>query len=190
MLTESWIGKPKPVLTKADFVRRYHLGEFGNHSPTWGTPLEFAEANYRQGLVHLRNRVAGGETFYNVEPDAALRWWQNVPTHPELWYCSAMAPHEHNLLQGEVWDGPGGLYLHGSYEIGVPMRDALAVSAFDCIGLEARRRLRQVFNDLSWEWLQWLIAEYEDHVIEFSAFSCCWGTIPGHNVVIWETRLY
>lgn len=188
----------KPVLTKRDMVERYRMGEFGNHSPTWNTLVDWWTEEpvpwTRYGrMFHIRNRVAGGPTFYNVDAGVLSQCWGEIARDcggEKNLYISAMAPHEHNLLQGEVWDGPGGLYLHGSYEIGVPMRDALAVSAFDCTGLEARMRLRQVFNDLSWEWLQWLIAEYEDHVIEFSAFSQCWGTVPGHNVVIWEVRRY
>lgn len=189
MLTESWIGKSKPVLTKADFVRRYRLGEFGNHSPTWGTLGEYLDSNY-SGRVHIRNRVAGGPTYYNLSQIAVIATFKYVPYNPKNWYISAMAPHEHNLIQGEVWDGPGGLYLHGSFERNLPMRDALTVAPLDWHGLQARMLLRSVMNDLSWNWFQWLLEAYPDHVIEFSAFSQCWGTVPGHNVVIWEVRNY
>lgn len=182
-------SKHWPIDSKSKFVRLYQLGEFGNHSPTWDTPMEFAEANYRQGLVHLRNRTAGRETFYNLDPLVALCQWAGMD-NPLQFYCSAMAPHEHNLLQGEVWDGPWGLNLHGTYEIGPPMRDALSVSPFDCTGLEAKLSLRRVMNDKSWEWFQYLLEAYPEHVIEFSAFNCCWGTRPAENVVWWEVRKY
>jgi len=179
-------------------VERYRAGEFGNHSPTWLTLEDFLRQRPDDGYFHIRNRVAGGPTWYNVHAyDVAFRWQQltegldgATPVAPSSLYISAMAPHEHNLLQGEVWQGPWGLNLHASYEIGVPMRDALSVSPFDCTGLEARLRLQQVMNDLSWEWFQWLLEAYPDHVIEFSSFSVCWGTVPGHNTVFWEIRKY
>lgn len=188
----------KPVLTKRDMVNRYRAGEFGNHSPTWGTLADWWTEDpvpwVRYGrMFHIRNRVAGGLTFYNVDAGILSRYWNDIAKEcggEKNLYISAMSPHEHNLLQGEVWDGPGGLYLHGTYEIGMPMRDALSVSPFDCTGLEARLRLQQVMNDLSWEWFQWLLEAYPDHVIEFSSFNVCWGTVPGHNTVFWEVRKY
>src|SRR4029079_14257562 len=57
-----------PVLTKGDFVQRYKQGEFGNASPTWNTFDEYLAANY-SGQLHIRNRVAGGPSWYNVPSD-------------------------------------------------------------------------------------------------------------------------
>ena len=181
---------PRPVLSKADMVRRYSAHEFGNRSPTWQTPGELVASQVDpKGKVHLRNRVAGGETFYNIEALEALIVWMAMPD-PSRFYCSMMAPHEHNLLQGEVQDGPGGLYLHGTFERNLPMRDALAKSAYNWRGLQAKILLQQVMNDKSWEWFQYLLEAYPEHVIEFSAFNCCWGTRPAENVVWWEIRRY
>lgn len=177
----------RPVLSKRQFVEEYVKGTFGNRAPTWSTPREL-DKSYYDGLVHLRNRTAGGPTFYNITVEEALIAWEAM-VQQDNWYCSGMAPHKHNLFQGEVWDGPGGLYLHGSFDKNVPMREAL-VHARDWTGLMAKQILDWAFNDLSRQWLDYLLEEYEDHVIEFSAFGICWGTVPGHNVVIWETRRY
>jgi hypothetical protein len=185
----------RPVLSKADMVRRYQANEFGNRSPTWDTPEEYCDHHHRNhsfmvnDTVHLRNRVAGGDTFYNLDGWSAYRRWI-TQSQPQNWYLSLMAPHQYNLLQGEVQRGPWGLYLHGSFEKDLPMRDALAKSSYNWQGLSAGILLQQVMNDLSWEWFNYLLEAYDDppHVIEFSAFSKCWGTVPGHNVVIWEVR--
>ena len=69
------------VNSKHDFVRRYWEGEFGNGAPTWNTLADWArETNdsdnpevlhdlERKGvLYHVRNRVAGGPTHYDVKP--------------------------------------------------------------------------------------------------------------------------
>lgn len=177
----------KPVLTKRDMVVRYQTGEFGNRAPTWDTPEELAKSGYHD-LVHLRNRVAGGETFYNLQPFMALDSWK-LKANPRNWYCSAMAPHEYNLVQGEVQRGPGGLLLYYSTARFVPMREALR-TARQVVGLSVKLILDAYLNDLSRQWLDYLLETYEDHVIEFSAFSVCWGTVPGHNTVIWEVRKY
>ena len=57
-------------------------------------------------------------------------------------------------------------------------------------GLSATQILQAKMNDLSWQWLNYLLEEYPDHVVEFSCFSKCWGTVPGYNTVFWEVRRY
>lgn len=179
----------KPVLTKADFVRRYQAGEFGNHSPSWDTPHEMAVAVDPHTLVHLRNRVAGGSTYYNITAADAWDLWTEMGPKIGQWYCSAMAPTRSTILQGEVMEGPWGLNLTWTH-IRKPMRDALAVYQEYDTGLTAKHLLQRSMNDLSWEWLQYLLESYPDHVIEFSVYDHCWGTVPGHNTVFWECRRY
>ena len=70
----------KPVLNKKDFVKRYALGEFGNAAPTWETISEFLQSGYNRGLIHIRNRVVGGATYYNVESENVLRTWDLIMT--------------------------------------------------------------------------------------------------------------
>lgn len=179
---------PKPVLTKSNFVYRYQQGEFGNHAPTWLTLQDFMLSKY-PGLVHLRNRVAGGQTFYNLHPKHAESVWLHAEAQSQ-WYCSAMAPHRFNLFQGELHDGIWGWNLYGSFAKGLPMRDALAKSGRSYSHTQAKAIIDRFFNSASKAWIEYLLDTYPKHVIEFSAFSKCWGTVPGENVVIWEVRLY
>lgn len=179
----------RPVLSKADFVRRYQAGEFGNHSPTWDTPEELAKDAEPDALVHLRNRIAGGSTYYNIRAADAFDLWTEMGPQIPQWYCSAMAPTEHTIAQGEVMDGPWGLHLLWTF-VKKPMREALTQFHHTDVGLVARMRLRIGMNDLSYEWFQYLLEAYPDHVIEFSIYDHCWGTVPGHNTVFWEVRKY
>lgn len=188
-----YVGSPaKPVLSKQDFVRRYQNGEFGNHSPTWDTIVYFEmwlNATHQiDTLVHLRNREKGGRTFYNIKAYDALVLWHRF-SNPHLWYCSAMAPTEHTVFQGEVMLGPWGYNLTWT-RVPLPMREALAESSFYCNGLCAKLLLQRHLNDLSWEWLQHLLETYQDHVVEFSVYDYCWGTHPGYNTIFWEVRKY
>jgi hypothetical protein len=179
-----------PVLTKADFVRRYKRGEFGNASPTWHTPHEFIESNY-SGLVHLRNRVVGGTTHYNLAPSKVIVLW-NAQMYPELWYASGMAPHHCNVIQGEVQVMPsiGGITLMYSTVPGLPMREALAQETQYARGIIALCHLQRFLCPSSYQWLHTLLARYPGHVVEFSTFSRNWGTLPHYNTVFWEVRNY
>lgn len=186
----------KPVLTKADFVKRYQAGEFGNASPTWEGYAEWRRAQpWKNGigdLYHIRNRVAGGPTFYNVHWQQMEAAWVRACflQHPRDYYISAMAPTDKTTCQGEVSEGVWGLQLHYSLVPNKPMRAALAEGARDVTGLVASIVLGRFLNDLSYGWLRHLLEEYPSHVVEFSAYSVCWGTVPGHNTVFWEVRKY
>lgn len=182
----------EPVLTKADFCRRYARGEFGNASPTWENLLHWFynepwDAS-RFDWFHIRNRKPGGKTLYNVHRTEIDRQWYQL-TKREDWYISAMAPTSLTLIQGEVQRAPWGLYLYWS-NVKKPMREALAESSFHSTGLDALRLLQGTMNPESYEWLQYLLEEYPGHVVEFSVYDQEWGTVPGHNVVFWECRLY
>ena len=100
-----------------------------------------------------------------------------------------MAPTLRTVIQGEVMEGPWGLNLTWT-AVKKPMRDALAVTSLYNNGLYAKLLLRKHMNDLSYEWLQYLLETYPDHVVEFSVYDYCWGTVPGHNTVFWEVRRY
>ncbi len=176
-----------PVTSKHNFVGRYMAGEFGNRAPSWNTIKEFKTAKYR-GLVHLRNRVAGGPTYYDLRPQAALEKWE-WQANPKSWYCSAMAPTLKTLIQGEVQRGTAGIEFYYS-TMALPMRQALAVSAQTAYGIKALSLLDISVNAISYEWLMLLLERYPDHVVEFSAYGCCWGTVPGYNAVYWEVRKY
>lgn len=179
------------VLTKKEFVRLYAQGEFGNAAPTWNTLSEFLDSGYR-GNVHIRNRVAGGPTWYNTKSICAAPRWNKLVdegTDPGSLYISSMAPHDRGTIQGEVQQTEFGLSL--LWTIGtIPMREALATLQQQYFRINAKLLLQQYMNQRSYEWLQYLLRAYEGHVVEFSCFDICWGTVPGFNTVWWEVRKY
>lgn len=177
---------PRPVLTKRDFVRRYKLGEFGNAAPTWDSIGEWLDSGY-SGRVHIRSREAGDRTFYNVLGPVHA---QDCADQLEDYYVSAMAPHGKGLIQGEVQRSNNGLELYWT-SAHLPMREAFAkYGGVADTGLTAKLLLQKVMDPMSYEWLEYLLEAYPDHVVEFSSFGVNWGTIPNRNTVIWEVRKY
>ncbi len=179
-----------PVKTKSDFVRRYKAGEFGNHSPTWNTLKEFHRAtpSNSKGLFHLRCRTPGGATYYNLSESEVDYYWHKV--NPTDYYISGMAPHDKNLIQGEVQTIYGDLQLTCSTVPNKPMRDALAEHTQLARGIIAVSILKHFLCPNSYEWLNILLSRYPGHVVEFSTFSVNWGTLPNYNTSFWEVRLY
>lgn len=197
-----------PVLTKQDFVRRYKMGEFGNASPTYNTLQEFASACYpdwkSEDLYHIRNRIAGGPTFYDVPSrDVRRKWYalvnQGVPEG--TLYISAMAPTPLTLFQGEIIQADNVGYEGGQYQsnaglnliytqVKKPMRDALKEQSKYATGIMALELLRHYLDYNSQQWIAKLLDWYPSHTIEFSTYGKEWGTVPGFNTVFWEVRNY
>lgn len=183
------------VSTKKGFVRRYRNGEFGNRAPTWNNWEEF-EREYPDSYpsrLHLRNRIAGGTTHYDLEWHEAKSLWNEYALKglENNWYLSGMAPHQYNTIQGEIQEGiPFGLSLYYSLEPDLPMRDALAKSSHTAERMMAISYLKTFMCPNSWDWLKTLLDRYPCHVIEFSCFSINWGTLPNYNTVFWEVRNY
>lgn len=185
----------EPVLTKADFVRRYEQGEFGNHSLTWNTLYEW-QIDKRVdplALYHIRNRTPGGPTWYNIHAGSIRDSWNYLTGYgninPTSLYLSQMAPMHNTLIQGEVMRWTNVLYLTYSL-VPLPMREALAQSTKVAEGIIALELLRTFMCPKSYEWLWYLLEEYEDHVVEFTTFNQEWGTVSGFNTVWWEVRKY
>lgn len=182
----------KPVLSKRDFVARYALGEFGNSSPTWNTFDALKQnCHSKDGLYHIRNRIAGAVTWYDV-PYAELEqaWNQAVALYGRgNLYISEMCPTEKTTFQGEVRQSENHYDLTYT-TIALPMRQALAVCTNYADGIMASLLLQHFMCPKSHDWLQILLDRYPGHVVEFTCFSIQWGTLPGFNTVIWEVRGY
>lgn len=193
-----------PVLTKRDFVRRFNLGEFGNRTMTWdcidtlmqayGLFGQIADAD----LIHIRNRIAGGRTWYNVPMKYVADVYGNEVLasglEPRQVYFAQMAPTARTLIQGEIQqadinDGRHGLELLYS-TVRKPMRDALAESQRFVSGIIARELLRHYMDAGSFDWMNVLLERYPGHVIEFSVYDCCFGTVSSRNTIWWEVRRY
>lgn len=186
----------RPVKTKHDFVRRYKRGEFGNASPTWNNISEVkrdprANTLNPSGRWHIRNRIAGGPTWYNVSThDLDTMWVQACgKVGPENLYISCMAPHDRGTLQGEICRSDRFYDLTYTL-IKKPMREALAEMSIFQSGIGAIGIVRHYMDDPSYLALNELFDEYPGHTIEFSCFEIPWGTIPNRNTVFWEVRAY
>jgi hypothetical protein len=182
-------GKPKPVLNKTDFYERFYKGEFGNYGLMWSTLHEWWHSYYEYPIA-IRTLKPGGRCDYNIPRNEVFDRVSQF--HSEGWKelnFSAMAPTERTLLQGEALLTVGGLHLFVS-QLKLPMRDALKQGGFHANGIIAYRLLRETCDPDSYDWLQYLLENYEDHVVEFSTFECAWGMIERKNTVIWEVRKY
>lgn len=180
----------RPVKTKADFYRRFHAGEFGNHGPMWQSLDEYMASGYR-GPIAIRTKKRGGRCDYwlsrkdvpRIAREFEREGWGDIN-------FSAMSPHKYNTLQGEIHDGPRGVEGMLSEVKGLPMRPAMADHSFASFGLECRVLLRSSMTIDDYEHLIGLLDRYPGHVVEFAAFSVPWGVIPGMRTVIWEVRHY
>lgn len=188
------LSKNYPINTKRKFVRLYKQGIFGNASPTWDTLEEWLDGfnQHGRGLFHIRNRVAGRPTYYNLSSKELEYRWHSLACHvdPTSLYISEMAPHEVGTIQGEIQRTFRGLELYWT-SASKPMREAFEYfGGATWIGLVAKLYLQKYMDPASYEWLEYLLDAYPDHVIEFSCFERNWGTIPGRNTVWWEVRAY
>ena len=181
----------RPVLTKKDFYRRYYQGEFGNTSYMWSNFLEWESSGYSK-LVAIRTLRPKGRCDYFIPNwDVAFRWNDFIDNgyHPEELNISAQIPEEDKLCQGEVSIVDGKLHAWLSEDLR-PMRSALRENSFHLKGFKAHWYLKAKLCHNSWEWLWYLLENYPGHTVEFSTLRYSWGTIPGHNTIIWEVRKY
>lgn len=180
-----------PVLTKADFVARFLKNEFGNRTQNWDTYDEFQQSGY-QGLVHIRNRIAGAKTWYNVPACDVLYEMRQIITYGEAeekdLYLAAMAPTSETTFQGEVFRSEQGLALYYS-TVPKPMRDSLLEGGTQVYGLTAKLFLEHYLDAVDYDWIQELLNRYQDHVVEFSCYNIRTGTL-NRRCIIWECRLY
>lgn len=180
-----------PVLSKSDFVRRFQLGEFGNKTQNWDTYDEFRQSGY-QGLIHIRNREAGAKTWYNILAADVFYELRQIIAHGEATedklYFAAMAPTSETVIQGEVYRSEQGLALYYS-TIPKPMRESLTEGGKQIMGLTAKLFLEHYLDVDDYDWIQELLDRYQDHVVEFSCYNVCCGTL-NRRTIIWEVRMY
>lgn len=182
-----------PVNTKRDFAKRYANGEFGNRTRTWTSIKSMLEDSppHHSSLYHIRNKVAGGVTFYDVPGEDLCDKWEAVMMsgyNPTDFYISEMAPTDKTLFQGEIYYEGGEMCIFGS-RAKMTMREALKDSGKTYRGLEALSTLRVFCDHWSSLHIDHLINCYPGHVIEFSTYSQRCGT-EMLNTVIWEVRNY
>lgn len=191
--------RPRPVLTKTDFVQRYIQGEFGNASPSWSTPKQFLHEEWKytarlpedkRPVYSLRASRASAKTLYNLPTEELLFHWVNLIQDGDMgWYASQMAPTKDTVFNAELYVCPEkGLRLF--YSTGPhTMRDGLKLNGREITGLTAKVFLQTQMPHRDYEWLMYLLEEgYPDHVVEFTTYSKTFGTVPGFKSVYWEVR--
>lgn len=190
--------KPRPVLSKTDFARRYIQGEFGNASPSWQDREVFAEETagdyfLKDGTINLyslRSSKSSDKTLYNADRLKVLIAWKQLERKGITgWYASRMAPTKETVFNAELYVCPEkGLRLF--YATGPhTMKEGLKLNGRELTGLSAKLFLQVKMPHRDYEWLMYLLEEgYPDHVIEFTTYSRTFGTVPGFKTVYWEVR--
>ena len=182
----------RSVNSKHDFYKRFKNGEFGNASPHWDTYEEYLASGYSD-LIAIRTRTPGGRCDYFIlknEVASRINDFKKDGYNSNDLHFSAQCPERDKLLQGEISLTVRGLYLFGSTNSELAMRQALKEDAFDLWGLTAHLFVKNRMCPNSWDWLQQLFALYPGHTVEFTTLKYCWGDTPGFNTLFWEVRNY
>jgi hypothetical protein len=174
------------VGTKAMMYRLLKAGRFGNYPRSWDS-VDAVERDKFTGLVSIRSlEVSNPVKLYHI-PGAELR--ETVEAIPMERRAAGFnfleAPPDHKrTIQGE-WDGTNLFYSCDPQ----PMRFALAKDGRQVSGVVARTLLRHYLDPGDVDWLDDLVMDFPDHVIEFSGVSIRCGT---HNrrMIVWEVRAY
>lgn len=198
--------------SKATFRERSERLVYGNCLRTWRVDVDGFPADF-SGRLGVRFNRPGGPFRTGMTLDEARAYVQTLNVRgytPRDYYLSEAAPHDELRIQGEISRSADGLYLRWS-ALKTDMRRALEEDSHHAFGLEADARLRDACWPRSYQMLMDVLdvlaapqARAEDlerlqrpltyggheAIIEFSAFSCALGRIPGHNVLIWEYRDY
>lgn len=182
---------PLILSRKADYYALWHAGRLGNKLRSWASPREIP-SHYRGGVM-IRDSVPGWGSAHVVprsQVPQEIRRLQGRRLH-----FNEAAPDAQAILQGEILREPGGIYLFAAErrreDVGklLRMRDVLPF-AKHYRGLAALHLLRRHLHPSCVEDLEILLDLFEDHVVEFSAYSRHLGDWPSRNAIIWEVRRY
>jgi len=179
-----------PLRSKRDSYDLLMRGLLGNTLRFWSSFDEVRDSAYR-GSVSMR--YVGGSRFcaYDVPFSRISRVqkkWIAAGARKELIHFNESAPDDHLLIQGELMRGSLGLHLFYSSEK-KKMREALK-DGKHAKGLTAKLFLEHFLIPPSYDDMNLLLDSFPDHVVEFSTYSFCLGSMPRRNTVIWEVRAY
>ncbi len=191
--------------SKAEEMRRFALGHYGNSVRQW-PDVASVRADWYQGRVVVRShRASWPGCRYGLTIDEADSYIQSLVAEGEsagvLYLNEYLECQPHKItIQGEVFRGPEGLTLHYAKDP-VMMREAMKRgkdSLATAYRTEAQLLLQQNLDPSSYDALMDLLDEEgpenhgypTSHVVEFTAFGCNVGSTPGRNCLIWETRAY
>jgi hypothetical protein len=153
----------------------------------------------------IRSRRAGWRTQYQVQRDHLMYLRGGLDV--DQFDFNGSTSDDRLLLQGEFWDDHT-RYLMCSRSRR-SMKEAMRLDVFCATdqatgkplyapyfvkvhaeGIRSIVLLKRAVNANSWDDFQVLIEQYPDHVIAFSCYDCCLGTVPLRNTIIWECRAY
>ncbi len=174
------------VDTKRKMYDLVERGRFGNY-PRWWRSIEDVDASGYRGHVSLRSlQVMNPVRLYHV-PVCELRdRVRKLPASQQQAgiVFSESPPDDKRGIQGE-WDG---FNLHYTYNR-QPMRLALEAEPNHISGPRARLLLRSQMHLGDYEWLDDLLTDFPEHIIEFSTFTIPVGQLLT-NMFVWEVRAY
>lgn len=197
----------EPITTKSQMYAALARGDFGNTIQQWFDSDDW----WRDHSDENGSRLAGGVPQWwgvrSMTPGGPCRL--NCPVAEVIDTAADFYRRGHRVNISlmvdkvatvaawfEVWDSPTGLVVEGieypdtagGWTWRNSMPDPARRRRWELTA--ARAVLRRHLNDNDREDLETLVAEYPDHVIEFSALDRCLGTVPHRRCVIWEVRNY
>ena len=177
------------IRTKNEFLSLWRAGKLGNRLRTWKT---LDEAEGYDGLFSIRDgRPNSNLCRYNVPRDGIDRAVAEMTAlGGRGLYFGEMAPDHRLTIQGEFLDGEQhGQVFNRSLTYSTEKTQMKRVTQWrHTEGAAAVAILRSYLDGNSYDDLLTLQTKYPDHVIEFSAYECCLGDVPGRNTIIWELR--
>lgn len=176
----------EPVSNKSIMYRLVKTGRFGNYPCFWST-LEEVERSGFGGLVSLRSlETSNPVRLYHIPAKELRKTVEALPAEVRAAGLTfSEAPPDHlRTIQGE-YDGHNLFY---SFDPS-PMRIALEKDGRQADGLTAKMLMRQHLDPGDVEWIEELLEDFPNHVVEFSGFRVRCGQLK-RRTIIWEVRLY
>lgn len=175
------------VLNKTIFYRRWMTGEFGNRPQSWSSLEDLMNSKYSGNVVIRHINPASGLTKYGIEKSKVQEYISNSKRPVAEFRFNEPLDDSKLMIQGEIMRDFKGINLTYSREK-IPMRKAME-NPLHVFGLSATIILKTFLDQGSYEWIEYLLDNYQDHVIEFTTMSYRLGT-ENLNTIIWEVRKY
>lgn len=176
--------------TKREMYAAWFAGRLGNRPRVWLSLEDLLDSEYR-GTVWVRDgEKVGSPLLISEVPVAGLQeaLCQRGGLGKSLIFGETL-PDEHRTIQGEVMRVPGGVYFRWT-DVKASLREAFAIRQYHSVGLSAKLLLERYLDPASYDDLMDLLDDFQDHVVELTAFDIGVGENPTRNTIFWEVRLY
>lgn len=178
------------VRDKVTMYRMLGEGAFGNTIRQWVDLDDWKATNTGEALWGVRSMTPGGPCrlycpIDEVEATALAFLAQGHRPQFSVMVDALMRV----LLWADVWDSPTGLRVYGveNPPKGLSWREGMK-RGIQWDGVRGLMMLAQHLNASSLEDLWAVLDRFPGHVVELSAVSRCYGTVPGRNGIVWEVR--